>query len=138
MGPAILLCSAISSPTLGRLSDIFGRRNFFLVGNVSGIAGCVIAVVADATSKYMLIGAGALIGIAATHHQLAWAGLGEIVPRQYRALALGLFQASLFPAAAFGPVIGRLYPSDTFLRLLIGNHAGLAHLHLFCKFRKDI
>lgn len=107
MSTSVLLCGAVASPTIGRLSDIFGRRNFLLLGNISGIAGYAIAATANATSRNIIIGAGGLIGIASCQHQLAWAGLGEIVPRRSRGLALGLFQASLFPAAAFGPVVGK-------------------------------
>jgi len=107
MSTSILLCGAVASPTAGRLSDIFGRRNFLLLGNISGIAGCAIAATADAAGRNIIIGAGGLIGIASSQHQLAWAGLAEVGPRRSRGLALGLFQCSLFPAAAFGPIVGK-------------------------------
>lgn len=37
------LASAVVMTVAGRCSDIFGRRNFFLFGNLLGIIGCVIA-----------------------------------------------------------------------------------------------
>jgi MFS family permease len=84
MSTSILLCVAVASPTAGRLSDIFGRRNFLLLGNISGIASCIIAVTVNAASTNIIIGAGGLIGIASSQHQLAWAGLVEVVPRRSR------------------------------------------------------
>lgn len=37
------LASAAIMTIAGRCSDIFGRRNFFLTGNLLGIIGCAIA-----------------------------------------------------------------------------------------------
>jgi MFS family permease len=90
---------------IGRLSDIFGRRNFLLLGNVCGIIGCAIA--ATANNIDTIIGGGVLIGIASALHQLAWSCLGEVVPKRSRAFALALLQTSVVPAAAFGPIIGK-------------------------------
>jgi len=95
------------APIVGRFSDIFGRRNFLLVGNVLAIIGTLIS--ATAHNVNTIIGGGVLIGIASSMRQLAWSCLGELIPRQSRGLAFGLLQASLSPASAFGPLIGQSY-----------------------------
>jgi MFS family permease len=99
------LGAAVMSPAIGRLSDIFGRRNFLLVGNAVAATGCAVA--ATAKDVNTVIGASALIGIGSAMHQLAWSCLGELVPKRSRALALGIFQTSLAPSGAFSPIIGK-------------------------------
>ncbi|KAF2493645.1 trichothecene efflux pump, partial [Lophium mytilinum] len=81
---------AVLGPMAGRLSDIFGRRNFILFGNLCGLIGC--AICATAHSIPVAIGGGVFIGVASTLQQLAWTAVGEIVPRKDRGLALGLFE----------------------------------------------
>lgn len=73
-------------------------------GNCLAIIGTAVA----ATGKDIntLIGAGVLIGMASSMRQLAWACLGELIPRRSRGLAFACLQASLSPAPAFGPLIG--------------------------------
>lgn len=48
------LASAVVMIVAGRLSDIFGRRNFFLGGNLLGIVGCAIACRATNVSVLIL------------------------------------------------------------------------------------
>ena len=43
MATAWSLASAVVMTIAGRLSDIFGRRNFFLLGNALGVVGCAIS-----------------------------------------------------------------------------------------------
>ena len=95
---------AAIAPVVGRFGDIFGRRKFLLTGNLLGVVGTVIS--ATAPDINTLIGGGVLIGVASGMRQLAWACLGEIVPKKNRGLAFSLLQGSLGAAAAFGPVIG--------------------------------
>lgn len=89
---------------IGRLSDIYGRRNFILLGNILGLTGC--AMCATANHVNVVIGGGIFIGAASACQQIAWAGLTEIVPRKYRSLALGIFEAGCIPPGAFGPIMG--------------------------------
>ncbi|KAF2808136.1 trichothecene efflux pump, partial [Mytilinidion resinicola] len=95
---------ATLGPMAGRLSDIFGRRNFILFGNLCGLIGC--AICATANNIPVAIGGGVFIGVASTLQQLAWTAVGEIVPRKYRGLALGLFEISLH-ARQTGCAIGK-------------------------------
>jgi len=104
MAVAQTISAAVMSPFIGRLSDIFGRRNFLLLGNTLAAIGAVVAATAHTVN--VVIGASIIIGVGSSMHQLAWACLGEVVPNKYRSLALGIFQTSLTPAAAFSSVIG--------------------------------
>ncbi|KAI9735349.1 MAG: hypothetical protein M1818_006544 [Claussenomyces sp. TS43310] len=94
---------AVFGPLVGRLGDIFGRRQFLLLGNICGLIGCVIA--ATAHNVNVVIGGGIFIGFASACQQLAWSALGEMVPKKYRGFAIGLFETCCLPPAAFGPVM---------------------------------
>jgi MFS family permease len=89
---------------VGRLGDIFGRRNSIMLGNLSGLIGCVISATAQQVN--VVIGGGIFIGFATSLQQQAWAALGEIVPKKHRALVLGLFEVANVAPGAFGPIIG--------------------------------
>lgn len=104
MAAAQTLGAAVMSPSVGRLSDIFGRRNFLLIGNVIGAVGCAVA--ATAKNVNTVIGASVIIGIGSAMHQLAWSCLAELVPKNKRSLALGVFQTTLTPSSVFAPVVG--------------------------------
>jgi len=104
LSTAQVLPVAVLGPLVGRLSDIFGRRNFLLFGNLCGLIGCVMC--ATANSINVAIGGGVFIGVASTLQQLAWTAVGELVPRKYRGLALGIFEMCALPPGAFGPIMG--------------------------------
>jgi len=95
---------AVFGPMVGRLGDIFGRRDSIMLGNLSGLIGCVIS--ATATRVEVVIGGGIFIGLATSLQQQAWAALGEIVPKKHRGLVLGLFELANIAPGAFGPIIG--------------------------------
>ncbi|OCK77155.1 trichothecene efflux pump [Lepidopterella palustris CBS 459.81] len=99
-----VLGAAVISPLIGRMSDIFGRRNFLLVGNTLALIGCAVA--ATAKNINTVIGGSCLVGLGSGLHQLAWASLAEVVPKRSRSVASGLFETTLAIAQAFGPVIG--------------------------------
>ena len=64
---------SVLSPFLGRLGDIFGRRNILIAGNSFAAIGCIIS--ATAQSVNAVIGGVVLIGIGSAGHQVAW-GVG--------------------------------------------------------------
>lgn len=103
MAYAQLFCTAVLCPSFGRLSDIYGRRNFLIVGNIIGAIGCVVAATAQQV-RTLIIGS-AFIGVGNAIQELALTCVAEMVPKRSRFLAMGLFQASAFPASVFGPVI---------------------------------
>ncbi|OCK73556.1 trichothecene efflux pump [Lepidopterella palustris CBS 459.81] len=100
---AQIVGQAALGPLAGRFGDIFGRRNFLLIGNVITIAGAAIAATAHDVNT--VIGGNILLGVGGAMHQLAWTCLSELVPKRSRGLALAFFESSLLPASAFGPVI---------------------------------
>lgn len=104
---ANIITSAILAPFVGRLGDIFGRRNFLILGDILGCVGCAIS--ATGHSVRILIGGAVLIGAGSSMHQMAWTCLSEVVPRRSRPMALGLLQTSIGPASAFGPLIGMIF-----------------------------
>ena len=95
---------AVFGPLVGRLGDIFGRRQSILLGNLFGLIGCVISATANHIN--VVIGGGIFIGAATSLQQQAWAALGEIVPKKHRGLVLGLFELANIAPGAFGPIIG--------------------------------
>jgi MFS family permease len=55
---------AIGYTVIGRLSDLCGRRYFFIGGNTLGLVGAIVS--SRATSIPNLIGANVLLGLAAS------------------------------------------------------------------------
>ncbi|OCK72990.1 trichothecene efflux pump [Lepidopterella palustris CBS 459.81] len=102
---------AIFSPLAGRLSDIFGRRNFILFGGLLGMIGSIISATAHRVE--VVIGGGIFLGTASAFQQLVWAGIGEIIPRKYRGMVTALIEACVFPAGAFGPIIANSIVATT-------------------------
>jgi MFS family permease len=84
----------------GRLSDIFGRRWFFIVGSVIGLAGSIIGGTSQGIGQ--LIAGETLIGIAAGFQISFFWVVSEIVPMKRRFLAnAGIFLWSLPTAGLF-------------------------------------
>ncbi len=102
---AYLITSTITTPLYGKLSDIYGRRPFFLLAISIFVVGSLIS--AFATSMYELaafrafqgLGAGGLFSLALTI-------LGDIVPPRQRAKYQGYFLAVFGTSSVLGPVIG--------------------------------
>lgn len=103
MAYAQLFCTAVLCLSFGRLSDIYSRRNFLIVGNIIGAIGCVVAAT-EQEVRTVFIGS-AFIGVGNAIHELALTCVAEMMPRRPRFLAMGLFQASAFPASIFRPTI---------------------------------
>ncbi|KAF2817439.1 MFS general substrate transporter [Mytilinidion resinicola] len=104
MATAQVLAGGIPSVALGRLSDIYGRRLFILIGAVLGILGA--AICANAKSVPMFIGGSAVLGIIYSFYSLSWAAIGELVEKKHRPVVFGIMEASAGLAGTFGPVIG--------------------------------
>jgi EmrB/QacA subfamily drug resistance transporter len=102
-----LLTSTAALPIFGRLSDLFGRRNMFVVAvwiftGASALCGL-------ATSMIFLIAARALQGIGAGgSFALAQAVFGEIFPLRERGRMQGYLAAVWGISALVGPLVGGL------------------------------
>jgi EmrB/QacA subfamily drug resistance transporter len=112
---AFLITSTISTPLYGKLSDIYGRKPFFLFAIVVFIIGSALCGLAQ--SMYELAGARALQGVGAGGlMSLALAIIGDIVPPRERAKYQGYFLAVFGTSSVLGPVIGGfLAGADTIL-----------------------
>jgi hypothetical protein len=101
------ICLAIGLLLVGRLSDLFGRRYFFVVGTALGVLGAIIG--ATAKTIPVLIGGQTLIGLSAcTGYSYAFV-LGEIVPIKYRFLANAVVFAFSLPTAGFGAAVSEAF-----------------------------
>ena len=98
---------AIGLTLVGRLSDIFGRRWFFISGVLLGVVGSVIG--ATANTIPVLIGGQTLIGLSAsTGYSYAFV-IGELVPVKYRFMANGLLFVFSIPTAGFGAALSTAF-----------------------------
>src|SRR3954468_24606220 len=105
---AYLITATISTPLYGKLSDIYGRKPFFLTAITIFVIGS--AACSFATSMYMLAGFRALQGLGAGGlFSLALAIIGDIVPPRERARYQGYFLAVFGTSSVLGPVIGGFF-----------------------------
>jgi EmrB/QacA subfamily drug resistance transporter len=102
---AFLITSTIATPLYGKLSDIYGRRPFYLFAIAVFVVGSALCGIA--TSMYELAGFRALQGIGAGGlMSLALAIIGDIVPPRERSKYQGYFMAVFGTSSVLGPVIG--------------------------------
>ena len=102
---SFLITSTIATPLYGKLSDIYGRRPFYLFAIGVFIVGSLAC--AFATTMYQLAAFRALQGIGAGGlMSLALAIIGDIVPPRERSKYQGYFMAVFGTSSVLGPVIG--------------------------------
>lgn len=102
----------------GRLSDIFGRRYFIMMGSIICTAGCLVG--ANAQSIEAMIVSGVLFGIGAGFLELAYALVQEMIPNRYRLMAIGEELSST------------LSNGSSKTRNLTGHTRWLGHFHDYC------
>src|SRR5204863_629475 len=112
---AFLITSTIATPLYGKLSDIYGRRPFYLFAIGTFVLGSMLCGLA--TSMYMLAAFRAFQGIGAGGlMSLALAVIADILPPRERAKYQGYFLAVFAVSTVAGPVIGgALAGQDTIL-----------------------
>jgi EmrB/QacA subfamily drug resistance transporter len=102
---AYMLGATVTTPIYGRLSDVYGRRRFFVAGILIFMAGAVVAGTASSMTQLVLgraiqgIGAGSLI-------PLAVATIGDLIPPSERGRWQGLTGAVFGFASVIGPTTG--------------------------------
>jgi len=105
---AFLITSTISTPLYGKLSDIYGRKPFFLFAISIFIAGSALCGLSR--SMYELAAFRAIQGIGAGGlFSMALAIIGDIVPPRQRARYQGYFLAVFGTSSVLGPVLGGLF-----------------------------
>jgi EmrB/QacA subfamily drug resistance transporter len=100
-----LLASTVSIPIYGKLSDIYGRRIFFITGMVIFLIGSALSGTSQDMTQLIIyrgiqgLGAGALMPIAI-------ALIGDIFPPAERGKWQGLITAVFGLATIVGPILG--------------------------------
>ncbi|ETS77956.1 hypothetical protein PFICI_10018 [Pestalotiopsis fici W106-1] len=92
---------------LGRLSDLFGRRWFFIGGNIVALLGIIICAVARNVNT-LIIGS-AVYGLGETVQLSFNVAVGELVPNKYRPMVLSFIFLTNAPFASFGPIMARKF-----------------------------
>jgi EmrB/QacA subfamily drug resistance transporter len=105
---AFLITSTISTPLYGKLSDIYGRRPYFLFAIGIFVVGSILCGLSQ--SMYELAAFRAIQGIGAGGlMSLALAIIGDIVPPRERAKYQGFFLAVFGTASVIGPILGGFF-----------------------------
>ncbi|HEX5204190.1 MAG TPA: MFS transporter [Actinoplanes sp.] len=105
---AYLITATISTPLYGKLSDIYGRKRFFLAAITIFVLGS--AACSFATSMYVLAGCRAVQGLGAGGlFSLALAIIADVVPARDRPRYQGYFLAVFGMSSVLGPVIGGFF-----------------------------
>jgi EmrB/QacA subfamily drug resistance transporter len=116
---AFLITSTISTPLYGKLSDLYGRRPFYLFAIGIFVVGSMLCGLAD--SMYQLAAFRAIQGIGAGGlMSLALAIIGDIVPPRERSRYQGMFMAVFGTSSVLGPVIGGFFAGQSSLLGITG------------------
>ncbi len=105
---AYLITSTIATPLYGKLSDIYGRRPFFLIAITVFVAGSLLSGLAQ--TMYQLAAYRAFQGVGAGGlFALALAIIGDMVPPRERAKYQGYFLAVFGTSSVLGPIVGGFF-----------------------------
>ncbi len=105
---AYLITATIVTPLYGKLSDIYGRKPFFITAISIFVVGSALCTLSQsmlqlaAFRAFQGLGAGGLFS-------LALAIIGDIVPPRERAKYQGYFLAVFGTSSVLGPVIGGFF-----------------------------
>ena len=104
---AYMIAMVVSTPIFGKLSDMYGRKSFFLAGLVLFMLGSILCGTAQNMEQLIIyraiqgIGGGALMPIVFTI-------IFDLFPAEKRGKMMGLFGAVFGVSSVFGPIMGGL------------------------------
>jgi len=132
---AAMLVSAITTPIVGKLSDLYGRKSFYLGGLVVFMLGAVVSGFAPNFGVLILgravqgIGMGTLMPLSQTI-------IGDLIPPRYRGRYQGYMGAVFGVATVGGPLVGGLVTDTWGWRWLffLGLPVGVVALALIVRF----
>ena len=102
---AAMLVSAVAVPIVGKLSDLYGRRWFYLAGLAIFMLGSILAGMA--TNFWFLVGARAVQGLGmGTLMPLSQTIIGDIIPPRQRGKYQGIMGAVFGVTSVVGPLLG--------------------------------
>jgi EmrB/QacA subfamily drug resistance transporter len=102
---AAMLVSAVTVPIVGKLSDLYGRRAFYLGGLVTFMVGSLVAW--QAQNFGMLVAARAIQGLGmGTLMPLSQTIIGDIIPPRQRGKYQGLMGSVFGLTSVAGPLAG--------------------------------
>ncbi|SDX24680.1 drug resistance transporter, EmrB/QacA subfamily [Amycolatopsis xylanica] len=105
---AYLITSTIATPIYGKLSDIYGRKPFYLAAITIFVIGSIASTFAQ--SMYQLAAFRAVQGIGAGGlMSLAFTIMGDIVPARERSKYQGYFLAVFGTSTVLGPLLGGFF-----------------------------
>ena len=105
VGTAYIVTSAIGTPLLGKLSDIYGRRLIFQTTMATFLVGSFLCGAAGSMNQ--LIAARAFQGLGGGGIQaLSFSVMGDILPPRERGRYIGYFTLAFVGSALLGPFIG--------------------------------
>ncbi|MCU1503629.1 MAG: transporter, partial [Ilumatobacteraceae bacterium] len=105
VGTAYIVTSAIGTPLIGKLSDLYGRRRIFQMTMAIFLVGSLLCGLSQSIEQ--LIAARAVQGIGGGGIQaLAFAILGDILPPRERGRYVGYFTLAFVGSALLGPLLG--------------------------------
>lgn len=102
---AYLVAQMAGMPIFGKLSDMYGRKRFFIFGLLVFMIGSILCGTADTINELVIyraiqgIGGGALMPIAFTI-------MFDVVPIEQRGKMSGMFGAVFGISSVFGPLLG--------------------------------
>ncbi|HEY5950014.1 MAG TPA: MFS transporter [Kofleriaceae bacterium] len=100
------LCSLLSTPIIGNLSDRYGRRRLLLLSQAGTCAGFLM--LANSSALWMVFAGRILDGITAGNLSLAQAYISDHTAPENRAKAFGVIGVAFGVGFMFGPGIGGL------------------------------
>jgi EmrB/QacA subfamily drug resistance transporter len=124
-----IIASTIVVPIAGKLSDLYGRKPFYMTGILLFMTGSVLSGLAP--SFWFLVGARTVQGLGiGTMLPLSQAIIGDLIPPRERGKYQGLLGGVFGLASILGPVIGGFITDHLTWRLLffVNVPVGLATL----------